>query len=425
MDAFGIWRRWTSRPWAAALLTLAFAAPFVSGTIGRFIRGRTFFSEYESIACAGERVAAGLSPYGADFACAGMQAQPFVYLPWVAEASAAIQGAIGGEAMRIGYVAFYLCACALIGWIVFLRRETPGRPLDRVPFLAFVTGSALTVGNIAIPLAAAIAWAALSVTARPLVFIVVVALGATIKPFQLVYLAVLPLALGGSLARRGIYSALGGAVGLGAFAAAHALSPADALTGWREAASRMALDVAPGEGFLAWAFAFGVAPDALVLAPIYAAFAGACMLAALRIAARAALGKEERVFLGLTVAALTTPRLMQIDLLLLGPGLVVLAAAAARQSPESGRIVGGLVIGGACAALLLGLVDLGDAALKVGLASAAAVAARARAAASAQRPRAEPAVQAMAAAVTTAVVAAIPRPTRSSARSAWRSRRAG
>jgi hypothetical protein len=300
-----------------------------------------------------------------------MNAQPFVYLPWVAETSAAIQAAIGADAMRGVYVALYLAACALIGWIMFLRGATPGRRIDRVPFFAFITGSALTVGNIAIPLAALIAWAALSVTMRPLVFIAIVALGAAIKPFQLTYLALLPLALGGSLVRRGLYSALGAAAGIGVFLAAYALSPSEALDGWREAANRMALDVAPGEGFLAWALALGAGPDPAMLAPFYLAFAAGLMIAALRLCAAAKLDEEERIFLGLMVATLATPRLMQIDLLLLGPGLVVLAMAAMRVAPGVGRIVGGLVIGGAFAALL-GVADLGDAALKVGLAMAAA-----------------------------------------------------
>lgn len=371
-DAIAIWRSWTARPWAAALLTLLFAAPFLSGTIGRMLRGRTFFAEYESVACAGQRLNAGLSPYGADFACAGMNAQPFVYLPWVAETAAATLRAVGPDVMRWGYVALYLAACAVIAWIVFWRAETPGARIERVPFLALITGSALTVGNVAIPITAAILLAALSVTTRPLLFIAVVAAAGAVKPFQLTYLILLPLALSGPLWRRALYSALGGVVGLGVFALALRGGDPALLEGWRAAAERMALDVAPGEGYLGWVYGVGFEPPLLALAAGYVAFAAALSLAALALIERAGLANDARIFLGVTIATLLTPRLMQIDFLALGPGLLAVAAAVSVSAPRARPLVSGLIYASAAAALLLGMADLGDVALKVATALAAA-----------------------------------------------------
>lgn len=369
-DAIAIWRSWTARPWAAALLTLLFAAPFLSGTIGRLLRGRTFFAEYESVACAGQRLNEGLSPYGADFACAGMHAQPFVYLPWVAEAAAATLRAVGPDAMRWGYVALYLAACAVIAWIVFWRADTPGARIERVPFLALITGSALTVGNVAIPITAAILLAALSVTTRPLLFIAVVAAAGAVKPFQLTYLILLPLALSGPLWRRALYSTLGGVVGLGVFALALRGGDPALLEGWRAAAERMALDVAPGEGYLGWIYGAGFDPPLLALAAGYVAFAAALGLAALALVERAGLEKDARIFLGVTIATLLTPRLMEIDFLALGPGLLAVAAAVSATAPGARPIVSGLVYASAAAALLLGMADLGDVALKIATALA-------------------------------------------------------
>lgn len=371
-DAIAIWRSWTARPWAAALLTLLFAAPFLSGTIGRMLRGRTFFAEYESVACAGQRLNAGLSPYGADFACAGMNAQPFVYLPWVAETAAATLRAVGPDVMRWGYVALYLAACVVIAWIVFWRAETPGARIERVPFLALITGSALTVGNVAIPITAAILLAALSVTTRPLLFIAVVAAAGAVKPFQLTYLILLPLALSGPLWRRALYSALGGVVGLGVFALALRGGDPALLEGWRAAAERMALDVAPGEGYLGWVYGVGFEPPLLALAAGYVAFAAALSLAALALIERAGLANDARIFLGVTIATLLTPRLMQIDFLALGPGLLAVAAAVSVSAPRARPLVSGLIYASAAAALLLGMADLGDVALKVATALAAA-----------------------------------------------------
>lgn len=369
-DAIAIWRSWTARPWAAALLTLLFAAPFLSGTIGRMLRGRTFFAEYESVACAGQRLNAGLSPYGADFACAGMNAQPFVYLPWVAETAAATLRAVGPDVMRWGYVALYLAACVVIAWIVFWRAETPGARIERVPFLALITGSALTVGNVAIPITAAILLAALSVTTRPLLFIAVVAAAGAVKPFQLTYLILLPLALSGPLWRRALYSALGGVVGLGVFALALRGGDPALLEGWRAAAERMALDVAPGEGYLGWVYGVGFEPPLLALAAGYVAFAAALSLAALALIERAGLANDARIFLGVTIATLLTPRLMQIDFLALGPGLLAVAAAVSVSAPRARPLVSGLIYASAAAALLLGMADLGDVALKVATALA-------------------------------------------------------
>jgi hypothetical protein len=343
---------------------LAFAAPCLSGVLGRLLKGRAFFTEYDSIACAGERVNAGLSPYAADFGCAGMHAQPFVYLPWVADAAGAALRAVGPDAMRSIYIVAYIAALALIGWLVFLRKATPGRPIERAPFLALITGSAIDVGNIAIPIAALVAVAALSMSKRPLVFIAIVALAGAIKPFQLTYLALIPIALGGSLTRRAAYSAVGAVLGVGVFAAATRLGEPAMLSDWLAAASRMALQVAPGEGLFGWIFGLGLSPPPVALGLAAAGFAAAVVGAAMVAADRAKLDIEPRIWLGMTAAALATPRLMQIDLLLLGPGLVALAAATCAFAPRAGRRVSQLIFGGACAAVLLSLADLGDVALK-------------------------------------------------------------
>ena len=384
-DAFAHWRAWAERSRWAPLAVLVFAAPCLSGVVGRLVKGRAFFAEYESIACAGERVNAGLSPYAADFGCPGMHAQPFVYLPWVADAAGAALRAVGPDAMRSIYLIVYLAALALIGWLVFLRKATPGRPIERAPFLALITGSAIDVGNIAIPIAALVALAALQMSKRPLVFIAIVALAGAIKPFQLTYLALIPIALGGSLTRRAAYSALGAIIGIGIFAAAMRLGDQAMLSDWLTAASRMALEVAPGEGLFGWIFGLGFSPPTAILGLAAAGFAAAMVGAAMIAADRAKLDVEPRIWLGMTAAALATPRLMQIDLLLLGPGLVTLAAATCAFAPQIGRRVSQLIFGGACAAVLLSLADLGEYALKAATA-AFALAALAAAAAGLRLP---------------------------------------
>jgi len=76
---------------------------------------------------------------------------------------------------------------------------------------------------------------------------------------------------------------------------------------------------------------------------------------------------KERLWLGLSAAALATPRLMQIDLFLLGPGLIVLAEHAARLPGPAGRFAPNAVIAGPILALGLSVVGLDGFALKAAM----------------------------------------------------------
>jgi hypothetical protein len=337
---------------------VVFSLPVLTGLVNRVVRGGVWFTDYGALVCGGERAQAGTALYDQAIPCADPNAAAFVYGPWVAKVFAGLLQMFGHPGLMALYIALYVGAAALVVWAACLRVETPGAPRDRARFMAVVSGSAVTTGNIALSLHAAVAAAGLMVARAPGLFVLAVAAAGTVKPVFLTYLAVVVLARR-SLAWRAGALALGLGLGLAPtvmFAGAGGVE-AEA---WRQLLSHFVYRVTPGDGLFGWLTLAGVPTDGASGAALALLWAGLVTFCGLVIAERGRLLDEQRLWLGLACAVLANPRLMSEDVFLLGPGLLVAVSAIRARRPKAALWAGRAAMG-ACVLSLAGhLLDFAD-----------------------------------------------------------------
>lgn len=351
-----------------AILAFFFALPIIKGVVNRLMEGgRGFGDDFEAVLCAGRQAHAGALYYGPAGACTDISHTPFVYLPWVAEGASWIIGLIGTQGLVLVYAALYLLALSFLIYQVFLNKAAPGRLVERLLFLGLITGSAVVLGNVAIPLHALVLAAALLVTSSVLPLALALGLAAAFKPILITFGAVFLLAPL-SWPRR----IMGGGLALVLAAIPWVLSyqaGGPSWEAWAAVTREMAVSVAPGDGFWGWLAVFGVSGTAPAAIAGYLVFAIALTVFGFVVAAQAGLSARERVWLGLALGTLLIPRLMAIDVYLLAPGMLACVLAARTAAPGVFRAVSWLVIGGCFLGLLFDLVDLGDFSLKTALLS--------------------------------------------------------
>ncbi|WP_304176513.1 hypothetical protein [Phenylobacterium aquaticum] len=337
---------------------LIFSLPVLSGLVNRVVRGGVWFTDYDALVCGAERVRSGVGLYDQAVPCADPNAAAFVYGPWVARLTAGLLGVFGHSGLMALYLALYAGAAALVVWAACLRRETPGAPRDRARFMAVVSGSAVTTGNIALPLHAGVVAAGLVFARAPWLFVLAVAAAGAVKPVFLTYLAVLVLARRSPAWRVGAV-ALGLGLGL-APTVLFAGGGGPEVAAWRALLSHFVYQVTPGDGLFGWLTLAGVPTEGapgVALALLWAALMTFCGLV---IAERGRLLDEQRLWLGLACAVLANPRLMSEDVFLLGPGLLVAVSAIRPRQPKA-ALWAGWAVAAACVFSLAGhLLDFAD-----------------------------------------------------------------
>ncbi|MFN3229703.1 MAG: hypothetical protein ACK41P_07620 [Asticcacaulis sp.] len=351
---------WT-RPWGRFLIVFLFALPLLSGVVGKIHKSKSWMGDFEAVACAAEKSLSGQPLYDMALACPGMNPAVYVYIPVVAESAAALVSVLGADGFRGAYIGLYLASLALLAWFSFLRPATidrPGTRIERVPFLAFVTGSAVTWANVAVVAHAGVALGAMLFRRWPWVLIGLIALGAVIKPVFLTFLAVVLFAAW-PLWKRVVAFIAGAALGL-APTLAFMTSNDPRLPVWRETLDYFVYHLTPGESFFGWISLFGLDGRDPVSMGAYLVFAAALTLAGYAIAEGQKLSPESRVLLGLSVGTLLIPRLMSQDFFLLGPGLVVMGLAMRSGSGRIGPRLSKIMLGLCAFALVGGAADLGD-----------------------------------------------------------------
>jgi hypothetical protein len=340
------------------LLIFAVSLPGLSGFLGRIAKSETWFADYGAVACAARMAEAGRSLYQAVPPCPDLRVMPFVYLPEVAQLWAGITQAFGEPGARWAFIAAHSLALVVLIWFAFLRQGRPGPRIERAPFAVLITGSALTWGNMAVPLHAVLALTAEQAARRPWVFLLPVVIAGWLKPTYLTFLVVLLLAPM-RLSRRAIWFAAGAVVGLAPFAL-FLLTPSSAREQWYALIERYVFVEAPGEGLFGWVATAGGDPSAPIVWAAYLLFAAILTGSALVVAEGARLGASDRALLGLAAGTLLLPRPLAHDLFLIAPGMAAAVTAAGALGDVARRRMA-LIVYGACAgALLLGVVDLSD-----------------------------------------------------------------
>ncbi len=316
------------------MVCVLMAAPLLLGLCTRLKKHNHLFADFFQLSCAAERAMAHEPLYGGA-PCTGMDAMPFVYIPLVAHLSAALTGWFGGLGFTVLYACLYGAAALYLFWTLVVSRAISLPPVERAPLLTLVTGSALSWGNIALPLTALVV-AAATVSELPIVFGAAVAAASVFKPVFLVYLlGVLYSPL--SLMRRILVIGASAACGLAPTLAFMAFG-GDEARQWTAQTLNYVLVQAPGYGFLGWTAALKIS-GTWPVAGLFVVYAVAMVVSGWIVAAHSGLPDRERVWLGLGSAALLIPRLMRYDAFLLGIGMIVLAQAVRCRSPRYGRMI--------------------------------------------------------------------------------------
>ncbi len=347
-----------------SVVPFLFLLPFLFGLGAKLFRAKQWFGDYQAMACAGLKVQAHQPMYDVNLACPGMHASAFVYIPAVADVFAGVERVLSEPGLFYLYALLFAASVAAL--VIIPLRFAPGAWRDKLPFAVFIGSAAVTWGNVAVLMHAAILGAALLVETAPWVFVAVVATAAAVKPVFLTYLAVILLADMSWLKRLGLMFA-GAVAGLAPTFVFVMTDPGTAYQ-WAQVLTHFVYDVTPGSGFYGWLAFVGVRGDTLLAQATFLIYAAALALSALYVAYRLKLTGRDRLWLGLAVATLLIPRIMSQDVFLLAPGMVVvarraaeLAASPAAPTGKRARALlryGPNIIWGLCfAALIFGTIE--------------------------------------------------------------------
>ncbi|MDC7674990.1 hypothetical protein [Asticcacaulis machinosus] len=345
-----------------------FSLPLLSGLIGKIGKSKAWFGDYQAIACAGQKIIEGQPIYDLQLACEGMRPAVFVYLPVIADIAAALARILGQPGLQTAYAIVYVFSLLALIWLIYLRKETPAQLIQKIPFAAFLTGSAVVWGNIAVLCHAAVGFSALLVTTSfwwgPWLFVAIVALCGIVKPVFLTYLAVVLFIDAPIVKRLGLF--ITGAI-LGLLPTVLFATDGSALSAiWRETLSHFVYQVTPGESYYGWLALFGLSGNGTLAGLGFILFAGLMTLAGFAIAEALKLSAINRAWLGLSLGVLMIPRLMSQDVFLIGVGLVVIALNSRSLSPSHKLAIwikdkGLTILTSICAFVLIGnAVELGD-----------------------------------------------------------------
>lgn len=303
--------------------------PVLGGLAGRFVRGTPGFEDFDAVTCAGLTLLKGGNPYDLTPACAGLKSATFVYAPPVVEGVAFVIAHLGADGYRLLFGGLWLLAlCGLSAYAVkFALPEVDIRL--KLPLLALFTGGCIACGNIAILLHGVVLLGALSLPRRVWPFVLTVTVVSLIKPVLLTYLIVLAY-MHRPLRWRLGSTAAGVVAGLSlSLWVLHSPSPLTPL--WKDTLSQVVLSDQTGISYFGWLHSWGIdstSPVALSLLPVVM---GTLALSGLALAELGQLSRNERLVLGMGLAQLLNPRLMDYDLLLVVPFGALLAHLVARK----------------------------------------------------------------------------------------------
>lgn len=324
-------------PAALGWYIFAFTTPLVGGLIGRIVKERPWLVDFDALACAGVNMARDLSPYAIKPFCAGMKATPYVYAPQIADVFGHMIEALSYDLLRLTYLMALAVALGFIGWVGMVKAMPNAPNALRIPVYAILTGGSVASGNIGILLHAIILLCALQLDKQRWPFILAVIFGAFFKPTLMTYFIVL-LYQNRPLKLRLMTGIAAGITGILAYFAL--IKSAGHLSDeWRASLDQIVLTEQPGIGFFSWMPWIGLEPSStasIILAVLFMA-----MIAGLGFA-MAHWGKItafERIMLGLGVAQLLNPRLMDYDILYIAPAVVLMATMSRHLSQIQYRIV--------------------------------------------------------------------------------------
>lgn len=354
-DTLAFIERWTRTRTERVVFHLIFLFPVLGAVISRLSKHRHLLNDYDALACGAWSLARGLSPYARHPACPGLDPAAFVYAPQVGWAFGPFIDAFGLEGSRWVWLVPLVPAMGLLVWYA-LFKAMPRAPYPlRLMTLAAIAGSMVTCGNAGFVLNGLIVLCALNLKRSPYPFILAVLLATVIKPVMLTWLFVLlcddrpwrsRIVGTGAVAVSGL--ALVGAV----------MMTAGPLTPQWHALIATILHEQPGVGFFSYSNLIGLDPASPVTIGLLAMFMGVLALSGLVVAEGAGLSYDERIVLGIGVAQLLNPRLMDYDMLTLAPFAALLVMLARDFGQRAFVWISGIFAGTLISCVVTNMVEL-------------------------------------------------------------------
>ena len=317
IDALTFVQRYTRTPWQKFFFGFIFLLPIWGNALSRLAKHGWWLNDFDALVCGSASLAKGLSPYGLHPVCEGLRPAPYVYAPQVGQAFAPVLNLFSLTDVRLAYLVILLPTMAGLLWFALVK-ALPNAPWQfRLMTLSAMAGSALACGNIGLVLHGLVILAAMNIKKSRIPFIAIVALSALIKPVMLTYLIVLLYEDRPLLAR--VRSLLIAAcIGLSGFIALM-LSAGPFSEAWHQSLNAVVIQQQPGIGYFSYTSLIGLGTASRVTLAGLALFMIVIALSGLVLAEWGKVTASERIFIGLGIAQLLNPRLMDYDMLALAP----------------------------------------------------------------------------------------------------------
>ncbi len=314
-------RTWTGK----IIFHLIFLFPMLGAIVSKLAKHRHLLNDYDALACGAWSLARGLSPYARHPVCPGLDPAAYVYAPQVGLAFRPFIGAFGLEGSRMVWLVVLLPAMGILTWYALVRAMPRAPYVLRVMSLAAIAGSMVTCGNAGFVLNGLIVLCALNLKTSRYPFVIAVLLAAIIKPVMLTWLFVLMVDERPWISRM---VATGASAVAGVAIVGWMMLSAGPLTAEWHGLMGAILHEQPGVAFFSYSNLIGLDPASPVTLVLLLLFMGGLALSGLVLAEGAGLSRDERIVLGIGMAQLLNPRLMDYDMLTLAPfvALVVMLA---------------------------------------------------------------------------------------------------
>lgn len=350
--------------WKSYAVGLLFWLPLLSGVVSRFKKSSQWFGDYGAVACGAEKWLQGRQIYDRALSCPDVHGVVYVYHPAIAQAFSDPLRMLGQQGMLLAYATLFALSCAALIWLMVGRGSSEVRRRSN-RFAAFLTGSAIYWGNIAVVCHALLGVIAVVLRKRPALLVIAIALAALIKPLFLTFAAVFVLAPW-PFWRRALYVLAALVLGAGPTLAFLQFG-GELAAQWRDLVGYFVYVDRPGAAFFGWLDLLGQPIDTPGAAIAYLAFASVTCLAGIVLVEGLELDGEARTLLGLSLGVLLFPRLMSQDFWLLGPGFAALAVAILERHARAGRMFS-IALLAICVFVLLGnLADFADLGLPIAM----------------------------------------------------------
>jgi hypothetical protein len=225
-----------------------------------------------------------------------------------------------------------LPAMGVLIWYA-LWKAMPRAPYAlRLMSLAAIAGSMVTCGNAGFVLNGLIVLCALNLRKACYPFIIAVLFAALIKPVMLTWLFVLMV---DDRSWRSRVAATGASAVIGVALVAWTMMSAGTWTVQWHALMGTILHEQPGVAFFSYSNLLGLDPASPVTLTLLAVFMGVLVVSGLVLAEGAGLSHDERMMLGIGVAQLLNPRLMDYDMLTLAPFVALLVVLSKDRGPRA------------------------------------------------------------------------------------------